>query len=46
MALSDETLRWFKDRRGIDSATLEAFGIDSEGAGITMPYPDGAVKHR
>lgn len=46
MPLTDETLRWFKDRRGIDSATLEAFGIDSEGAGITMPYPDGAVKHR
>jgi AAA domain len=46
MALSDETLRWFKTRRGIDSATLEAFGIEQEAEGIKLPYPDGAVKHR
>jgi hypothetical protein len=46
MSLAPETIRWFKDRRGIDQTTLEAFGIDSEDAGVTIPYPDGAVKHR
>lgn len=46
MTLTDATARWFQDRRGIDRATMEAFGIESEGEGVTFPYPDGAVKHR
>lgn len=46
MALSAETLRWFLDRRGLKQETLEAFGFDSEGEGVSIPYPDGAVKHR
>lgn len=46
MSLAAETARWFKDRRGISVETLEAFGIESEDAGVSIPYPDGAVKHR
>lgn len=46
MSLTDTTKRWFKDRRGIEGETLEAFGIQSEGGGVLIPYPDGAVKHR
>ena len=46
MTLTDATVRWFQDRRGIDRATLEAFGVQSEDEGVTLPYPDGAVKHR
>lgn len=46
MTITPETLRWFSDRRGLSSETLEAFSITSEDEGITIPYPDGAVKHR
>lgn len=46
MTLTDTTARWFKDRRGIDRATLDAFGITTEDEGVRIPYPDGAVKHR
>ncbi len=46
MALSADTLRWFADRRGLAKETLEAFGFDSEGEGVSIPYPSGAVKHR
>lgn len=46
MTLAPETARWFKDRRGISVETLTSFGIASEDEGITIPYPDGAVKHR
>ena len=46
MSLTPETARWFSDRRGIQRETLEAFGIETEGEGVTFPYPDGAVKHR
>lgn len=46
MSLTPETIRWFKDRRGLDQATLEAFGIESEGEGVSIPYPEGVVKHR
>jgi hypothetical protein len=46
MALAAETARWFETRRGIRRETLEAFGIETEDDGVTIPYPDGAVKHR
>jgi hypothetical protein len=46
MSLAAETARWFEDRRGIRRETLEAFGITTEGDGVAIPYPDGAVKHR
>jgi len=46
MPLKDTAARWFLDRRGIERATLDAFGIESEGEGVLIPYPDGAVKHR
>lgn len=46
MSVKGTTARWFKDRRGIELATLEAFKITSEGEGVVIPYPDGAIKHR
>lgn len=46
MSLAAETARWFETRRGITVETLEAFGIATEDEGVTIPYPDGAVKHR
>jgi hypothetical protein len=46
VSLAAETARWFEDRRGIRRDTLEAFGITTEGDGVSIPYPDGVVKHR
>lgn len=44
--LSPDALRWFKERRGIEQATLDAFGVESDGPGVTIfPYP-GAKKYR
>lgn len=39
--------RWYKDKRGITEATLQAFGleINDETQVVKMPYP-GAVKYR
>jgi KaiC/GvpD/RAD55 family RecA-like ATPase len=39
--------RWYRDKRGIEQATLDAFGItiEDENEVVRMPYP-GATKYR
>jgi hypothetical protein len=45
--LAPDAIRWFKDRRGIERETLEAFGVSSDGPAVTVfPYPQGAKKYR
>ena len=42
--ISDEAARWFKDRRGIERETLEAFGVEShfgDEANVVFSYPGG-----
>lgn len=44
--LHDLVAHWFKERRGIRRATVEAFGVYTDGTDVVFPYPEGLLKRR
>jgi len=46
VSLDPRAVNWFATHRGISQATLEAFGIQTEGRDLIFPYGEGIEKRR